>query len=63
MSAQQINVLEAVNQLMVRRGIALGKLARAYMAGVKYNTPELVQLRTFAQAALSRSRHLMAQIG
>lgn len=63
MSAQQINTLEAVNQLMVRRGIALGKLARAYMTGVKYNTPELVQLRTFAQAALSRSRHLMAQIG
>ena len=63
MSAQQINILTAVNQLMVRRGIALGKLARAYMAGVKYNSPELVQLRTFAQASRDRANYLMAQIG
>lgn len=55
-------VLIQVNTLMVRRGIALGKIRRAILAGVG-NTPEVNDLRTFAQAALSRSRHLMSQIG
>lgn len=63
MSAQQISILAQVNTLMVRRSIALGKLTRAYIAGVRYTSPELVQLRTFARAARDRAQFLMAQIG
>ena len=63
MSAQQINILAQINTLMVRRSIALGKLARAYLAGVKLNTPEFAQLDTFARAAYTRAQHLKAQLG
>jgi hypothetical protein len=63
MSAQQINILAQINTLMVRRSIALGKLTRAYLAGVKSNSPELHQLDTFARAAYSRVQFLKAQLG
>ena len=63
MSAQQINILAQINTLMVRRSIALGKFTRAYLAGVKLNTPELRQLDTFARAAYSRVQFLKAQLG
>lgn len=63
MSTQQINLLAQVNMLMVRRGIALNKLARAYMNGVKSSSPELVQLQTFARAARDRAQFLLAQLG
>lgn len=63
MSAQQINILTQINTLMVRRSIALGKLTRAYVSGVKLNTPEFAQLETFARAAYSRVQFLKAQLG
>lgn len=63
MSTQQINILAQVNTLMVRRGIALGKLTRAYMNGVKSNNPEIIQLQTFARAARDRAQFLLAQLG
>lgn len=63
MSAQQINILAQINTLAVRRSIALGKLTRAYLAGVKLNTPEFAQIETFARAAYTRVQFLKGQLG
>jgi hypothetical protein len=63
MSTQQINILAQINTLAVRRSIALGKLTRAYLAGVKPNTPEFAQLETFARAAYTRVQFLKSQLG
>jgi hypothetical protein len=63
MSAQQINILEAVNQLMVRKSIATHKFIRALPSGVKASNPELQELSTFIRAARDRANYLMAQIG
>ena len=63
MSTQQINILTQVNTLMVRRSIAIGKLTRAYLSGVKLNTPEFAQLETFARAAHTRVQFLKSQLG
>lgn len=63
MSAQQIDTLAQINTLAVRRSIALGKITRAYLAGVKSNSPELRQLDTFARAAYTRVQFLKAQLG
>lgn len=63
MSTQQINILAQVNTLMVRRSIALGKLTRAYLSGVKLNTPEFAQMETFARAAYTRVQFLKSQLG
>lgn len=63
MSAQQINILAQVNQLMVRKSIATHKFMRALSSDVKATTPELQELATFIRAARDRAQFLMAQLG
>lgn len=57
-----VDILIQVNTLMTRRGIALHQITREYMEG-NFSSPEVERLRTFARAAQSRARFLMAQIG
>lgn len=54
-------ILAQVNTLMVRRGIALHRIERILLSGV--NRAEVKALETFARAAQSRARHLLAQLG